>query len=285
MDCRIKPESRKGLRAMNGASGDTEHVVVAHWHNGAGEVGKPRALGRAETTGGASRFAPSLAPRVGMTRPPAPLTQRIEPLPGPDRSRVCIYATDPLAAAGVAFHLERAGSMVLVDADAVNRDTVVIAVADELDDRLALELVTAKRLSVRGAVLVIDQLGANALLRALGVGVRAVIWRREVGGEELRRAVAAVAAGDGCLPPELLGDLLRVLGHRPASAPPPTVQLTDREAEVLRLLADGYGTAEIARRLAYSERTIKAILHGVTERLHLRNRTHAVAFLARQGLL
>jgi DNA-binding NarL/FixJ family response regulator len=61
--------------------------------------------------------------------------------------------------------------------------------------------------------------------------------------------------------------------------------LTDREVEVLRLVAEGLDTGEIARRLAFSERTIKSVLHDVTTRLQLRNRAHAVAFAVREGFI
>lgn len=61
--------------------------------------------------------------------------------------------------------------------------------------------------------------------------------------------------------------------------------LRDREIAVLRLVAEGMDTAEIARRLAYSERTVKNILHDVTTRLELRNRSHAVAYALREGFI
>ena len=61
--------------------------------------------------------------------------------------------------------------------------------------------------------------------------------------------------------------------------------LTEREIQVLRLIADGLDTAEVARELAFSERTIKSILHDVTTRLQLRNRSHAVAYAVREGLI
>jgi DNA-binding CsgD family transcriptional regulator len=61
--------------------------------------------------------------------------------------------------------------------------------------------------------------------------------------------------------------------------------LSDREVDVLKLLADGHDTAEVARRLAYSERTVKNVLQDVTRRHNLRNRTHAVAYALRQGLI
>jgi DNA-binding NarL/FixJ family response regulator len=54
---------------------------------------------------------------------------------------------------------------------------------------------------------------------------------------------------------------------------------------VLRLMADGFDTGEIGQRLFYSERTVKNIVHDITSRLHLRNRTHAVAYALRQGFI
>ena len=59
--------------------------------------------------------------------------------------------------------------------------------------------------------------------------------------------------------------------------------LTERERDVLRLLADGLDTAEIAGQLAYSERTIKNIIHDLTTRLNLRNRSHAVAYAVKSA--
>ncbi|MGO4426651.1 response regulator transcription factor, partial [Streptomyces sp. MCAF7] len=47
----------------------------------------------------------------------------------------------------------------------------------------------------------------------------------------------------------------------------------------------GYDTADIAMKLSYSERTIKNVLHAVMTRLNLRNRSHAVAYALRQGLI
>ncbi|HWB72974.1 MAG TPA: helix-turn-helix transcriptional regulator [Egibacteraceae bacterium] len=61
--------------------------------------------------------------------------------------------------------------------------------------------------------------------------------------------------------------------------------LNRREVEVLRLVAEGLDTAEIANHLSYSERTIKNVIHDATMRLNLRNRTHAVAYALRQGLI
>ncbi len=54
---------------------------------------------------------------------------------------------------------------------------------------------------------------------------------------------------------------------------------------MVRLVADGLDTREIALRMSYSERTVKNVLHDLTTRLQLRNRTHAVAYAVREGLI
>jgi DNA-binding NarL/FixJ family response regulator len=54
---------------------------------------------------------------------------------------------------------------------------------------------------------------------------------------------------------------------------------------VLRLVADGYETREIASKLSYSERTVKNVLHELTSRLQLRNRAHAVAYALRHDMI
>ena len=69
--------------------------------------------------------------------------------------------------------------------------------------------------------------------------------------------------------------LLRIAG-RPS-------ELTPREETVLRLIAQGRTTAEVAAELSYSERLIKNVIHDLTERLALRNRCHVVAHAVREG--
>ncbi len=70
-----------------------------------------------------------------------------------------------------------------------------------------------------------------------------------------------------------------------AVLPARTQTLRARELDVLALVADGLSTREVARTLAYSERTIKNILQDLTTRFGLRNRTQAVAWALRNGLI
>ena len=101
--------------------------------------------------------------------------------------------------------------------------------------------------------------------------------------------IAKVAAGEAAVPGDLLAGVLDQVGkfQRQVLAPRGLSfsGLSEREIAVLRLLAEGLDTAEIAGQLSYSERTIKAVLHDVTVRFQLRSRAHAVAYAVRAGLI
>jgi DNA-binding NarL/FixJ family response regulator len=116
-----------------------------------------------------------------------------------------------------------------------------------------------------------------------------VLRRREASPEVLARAVVAAANGDGTLAPDLIGRLLNQVSRLQQDVLTPRGigpdGLSSREREVLKLLADGLGTNEIASELAYSERTIKNVIHDVTTRLNLRNRSHAVAYAVKAGIV
>jgi DNA-binding NarL/FixJ family response regulator len=71
----------------------------------------------------------------------------------------------------------------------------------------------------------------------------------------------------------------------PPSSPPWLAGLTGRDLDVLRLLADGRSTAVIAEDLAYSESTIKNVIHDLVRQLGARNRAQAVAMAIRAGAI
>lgn len=131
-------------------------------------------------------------------------------------------------------------------------------------------------------VLVVADPDDAGVIAAAEHGVVGVVRRSEASPDRLVAAIRAAAAGDGSLPPDLLGRLLNQVGmlQRHVLAPRGLAfsGLHDREIEVLRLVADGHDTREIAAKLSYSQRTVKTILHDVTTRLCLRNRCHAVAY-------
>ncbi|WP_327352110.1 helix-turn-helix transcriptional regulator [Streptomyces sp. NBC_01304] len=119
---------------------------------------------------------------------------------------------------------------------------------------------------------------------ALECGFAGLLVRAETTPEGLVAAVDAIAAGTGALPPALLAGLLADLGGA-GRLRAVTGLLARRELDVLRLLADGSSTREIAGALAYSERTVKNIVHDTLTKLNCRTRAHAVATVVRQGAL
>jgi DNA-binding NarL/FixJ family response regulator len=141
----------------------------------------------------------------------------------------------------------------------------------------------------RRVIVVATRLDDAGLLAAVEAGASGLIRRSQATPQNLIGAIRTAANGEGSLPPDLLGRLLdqvERLQHQVLHPRGLTLAgLTDREIEVLRLLSDGLDTNEVSQRLYYSERTVKNIIHDVTSRLDLRNRTHAVAYAIRQGLI
>lgn len=95
-------------------------------------------------------------------------------------------------------------------------------------------------------------------------------------------------AGDALLSPEITRRLLERFTRRPppsASAPAELAELTPRELDVLRLIADGQSNAEIAATLVLSEATVKTHVNHILTKLRLRDRVQAVALAYRSGLM
>jgi DNA-binding NarL/FixJ family response regulator len=125
--------------------------------------------------------------------------------------------------------------------------------------------------------------GEDALLDAVQAGIAGYLVRSQLTPAGLSSSLRAVVAGNGTLPPSLLGRLVESLARGTArGAPGP---LAPRELGVLRLLAEGDDTRDIAVKLSYSERTVKNIVHDLLVKLNCRSRAHAVALATRQGVI
>jgi DNA-binding NarL/FixJ family response regulator len=205
-----------------------------------------------------------------------------------ERIKTYIHADDPISRAGVASQLRPRPEVLVLDEIAVEQARVALVVTDQLSDS-ALRAMRAFRQRGCGVVLVVVQLDDSALLAAVEAGVAALVRRSEATPERLVTVIRSAVAGEAAVPPDLLCRLLDQVGRLQRQTLSPrgltATGLADREIEVLRLVADGLDTAEIAVKLSYSQRTIKTVLHDVTTRLQLRNRSHAVAYALRQGLI
>jgi DNA-binding NarL/FixJ family response regulator len=127
------------------------------------------------------------------------------------------------------------------------------------------------------------------VLAAVQAGAVGFVCKDTLSTETLATGIRAASTGAGVMAPELLGALLQNLSRVSREVLEPRglslSWLTTREKQVLRLVAAGHPTREVARRLCYSERTVKNVMHDVTTKLNARSRSQAVAEAVRAGLI
>jgi DNA-binding NarL/FixJ family response regulator len=205
-----------------------------------------------------------------------------------ERIAVYVHADDPISQAGVASQLRPRPEIRVLDVAEADTATVALVVSDRVSERTVQLLRSLQRVGSR-LVLVVAEVDDMGLVTAVEAGIAGLVRRDEATPERLLAVIRTAAAGEGAVPPDLLGRLLAQVGRLQRQVLWPRgltfAELAEREIEVLRLVADGLDTAEIAVKLSYSQRTVKNVLHDITSRLHLRNRSHAVAYALRQGLI
>ncbi|MCX4231382.1 helix-turn-helix transcriptional regulator [Streptomyces ortus] len=233
--------------------------------------------------------------------------------------RVAIHAPEPLVRAGLAGFAALDPCLHELPGDRIGEaDAIVVAM--EVADASVLDLLP--RLSdgpdARFLVVVGKQWRAD-LTAARKRGVRGVVWWDFCSPAVFARSVRAVAGSDGSAPTPPHGpastsaststsaSALGVShtehtgGHLPSGATTATAtagatatattrartvpELSSREVDVLRLIAEGKQCDEIAVELSYSERTVRYILYGAMKRTRTRNRAHAVSYAIRAGLI
>ena len=125
----------------------------------------------------------------------------------------------------------------------------------------------------------------DAVLAALQAGAVGFLRKDTLTPDALASAVQAAAGGTGVVAPDLLGNLVRGVSADGVNGKPALARLTEREQQVLALIAQGHPTREVAQELCYSERTVKNVLHDVVTKLNARSRSQAVAHAVREGLI
>jgi NarL family two-component system response regulator LiaR len=106
---------------------------------------------------------------------------------------------------------------------------------------------------------------------------------KDSSAQELLKAIRDVHRGEPCMHPTIAQKLMREL-QRSSDLPPTEEPLTEREAEVLSLVARGLSNQEIGERLFISERTVRTHVSNILDKLHLANRTQATLYALREGL-
>jgi DNA-binding NarL/FixJ family response regulator len=123
------------------------------------------------------------------------------------------------------------------------------------------------------------------LRQMLDAGASGYVLKRAA-TDELVRAIRTVAAGDSYVDPTLVGSLVSIYFNQgTAEGRAPTGELSERESQVLRLIAWGYSNKEIGWKLNISTKTVDTYKLRLMEKLNLRSRTDIVRYALRQGLL
>ncbi len=206
-----------------------------------------------------------------------------------ERIRVHVEASDPVSAMGISGELRLRSDVLVLDPADHGDAHVTVLVSDDVDGATATRIRAIHRDGCNRVVLVVTRLEDAGLMAAVEAGVCGILRRSEACSERVAEVVTTAARGDGSVPPDLLGRLLAQVSRLQRQVLAPRgISLngfTEREVDVLRLLSEGWDTAEIATKLSYSERTVKNVIHDITVRLQLRNRSHAVAYALRAGVI
>ena len=206
-----------------------------------------------------------------------------------EQTRIAVCGDVPLSRAGLVTYLDGQSGFAVLPDGRLHEAQVIVVSAERLTTGVVARLREAAREIGVPVVLLVDELSEAELLLAVECRVVTVLPLRSVTAELLAHSVQVAVTGGGLMPPKLLGDLVRHVRHLRQEPSGPhglgAAGLTPREIDVLRLLAEGFDTGDIAGKLCYSERTVKKVVSGVTRRFDLRNRPHAVAFALRAGVI
>jgi NarL family two-component system response regulator LiaR len=108
---------------------------------------------------------------------------------------------------------------------------------------------------------------------------------KDISPQELVETVRKAARGEVVLHPRVAARMIQELHGAPQDTANPLTTLSDRELEVLRLVADGLTNAKIAEQLVISDKTVKSHVSNILSKLHLADRTQAAVFAWREGVV
>jgi NarL family two-component system response regulator LiaR len=183
---------------------------------------------------------------------------------------------------------------ITVMGEAASGEEALQAVADLVPDVVLMDLMLPgmngvettrrlKQISPHTQVIVLTSYHEDEhIFPAIQAGALSYLLK-DVGTSELADAVRKAAHGEAMLHPVVAARLVKQMHNPPREGS--ALVLSPRESEVLRLLADGCSNAAIAERLVISEYTVKNHISNILSKLHLADRTQAVIYAWRTGLI
>lgn len=201
---------------------------------------------------------------------------------------VALLATNPLGLTGLAALLRPYTDIRILSVSEYSQADVAVVRCNRFTPRVVSRLRQAPFHGRTSVVLLVNQITEAELLMALDCRVVEIIAASAATEERVRHSVTSAAGRGGHMPDGLVEELLKHIDRVQQEILTPAgghAGLSRREVDVLRLMADGLSTSEIADQMSYSERTVKNVIHDITHRHRLRNRSHAVAFALRAGII
>ena len=212
-----------------------------------------------------------------------------------DSITVLIVDDHAVVRQGVRGYLE-AQPDISITGEAASGEEAVRLAADQVPDVVLMDLLMpgmdgveatrrVRRVSPRSQVVVLTSYHEDVhIFPAIKAGALSYLLK-DVGPEELAGAVQAAARGEAVLHPHVATRVMQELRGTRREVPNPFAELTDRELEVMHLIAEGLSNALIAERLVLSEKTVKGYVSNILSKLHLADRTQAAVFAWREGMM
>ncbi len=197
---------------------------------------------------------------------------------------------------GVRAFLDTQPDILVVD-EADSGEEAVRQVTDHAPDVVLMDLIMpgmdgveatrqVKQASPRTQVIVLTSYHQDEhIFPAIRAGALSYLLK-DASPEELADAIRKAARQEAVLHPRVAARVVQEIhGTRRQDTPNPFTELSDRELEVLRLIADGMSNANIAEQLVISEKTVKSHVSNILSKLHLADRTQAAVYAWREGVV
>ena len=201
-------------------------------------------------------------------------------------------------------HLVRQGVRAFLDTqpditvvgEAESGETAVALAAELAPDVVLLDLIMpgmdgveaarqVKRVCPRAQIIVLTSYHQDEhIFPAIRAGALSYMLK-DVGPAELADGVRKAAVGEAVLHPRVAARVVQELHGARRDAVNPFTELSEREMETLKLIAEGLSNSDIAERMTISEKTVKSHVSNILSKLHLADRTQAAVYAWREGVV
>lgn len=209
--------------------------------------------------------------------------------------KVLIVDDHTVVRQGVRAFLETQPDIVVVD-EAASGSEAIQSCAEHTPDVVLMDLIMPEMNGVEATqrikqehpqiqvIILTSFLEDEHILPALRSGALSYLLK-DVSADELSKAIRKAAQREAVLHPQVTGLMVQALHNSSPESANPLADLSEREEEVLRLIANGLSNADIAQRLVISEKTVKSHVSSILSKLNLTDRTQVAVYAWRTGVM